>query len=100
MLAGSQPPVHKSSSLCGRSARRAESALRGSEPERADRSQGKASSNVCNTRRSKDATRGSWPYYWEQGRYYWLLALLLGARTLLVTKGNNTRSKHAFNRTS
>ena len=19
--------------------------------------------------RSKDATRGSWPYYWEQGRY-------------------------------
>ena len=22
--------------------------------------------------RSKDATRGSWPYYWEQGRYYLL----------------------------
>ena len=21
------------------------------------------------TTRSKDATRGSWPYYWEQGRY-------------------------------
>ena len=34
-------------------------------------------------RRSKDATRGSWPYY------------ILGARTLLGAPGLNTRSKDA-----
>ena len=33
--------------------------------------------------RSEHATRGSWPDYWEHGRYYGLLASLLGTRTLL-----------------
>ena len=49
--------------------------------------------------RSKDATRGSWPYYEEQcllfgiRSYYGPLASLLGARTLLGAPGLTTRSK-------
>ena len=48
--------------------------------------------------RSKDAMRGSgsWPYYQEQRRYEGLLALLLGATTLLGAPGLTTRSKDAI----
>ena len=45
--------------------------------------------------RSKDATRGSWHRYLEQGRSWGLLASLLGARTLQGAPGIAIWSKDA-----